>query len=292
MAALLLVALPLAALDFSVSPNPDGSFDMRASHEWKYGEGPWFSSATLESSSSSSSEKDETSRTMSVERDVRAKLVPLGLKLESGPAELGASLDLGWERMNISELGYVDATVGSVAYRFFLANDRLINLALPKLRVDSSLDAGPVSIDLGGEYSPWLYVRLDQTLSTSATPSYPAELPTDREHESSQSAYNAFSIDGSLRFRSDFIEPGIEAVYDWLAIKYEYVGALGSIDISNSRMSTLTLGGSAVLRFVKIAGLSPKIRVSRVMEWADDLSDDAGAVAGDSRWKFFLGFAK
>lgn len=297
--AALVLAFPLAALDFSVSPNPDGSFDFSLKHEWSYGAGPFFSGASLQSSSGSSTETSEGYRTMSVSRDFTASLVPLGYQLGSGRSQLRAALDLGWQRMKISELGYVDGYVPRTtnSYRFFMANDRVIDLILPKLRVDSRLGLGPLSLTFGGEYAPWLYVRLDQTLSTAATPTnsspvYAGSLPADKNHKSEQSAANAFSIDGSAFFRSAFIEPGIEATYDDLSIKYEYLDAFGRVAVSDTRFQTLTIGGSAIFRFAKVAGLSPKVSVSRVLDWADDLADSAGPVASDGEWKLFLGFAR
>jgi hypothetical protein len=298
--AALLVALPIAALDFNLSPNADGSFDFSLKHEWSYGNGPFFSAASLTSCSASSTDKDSTSRSMGSERDFAAALAPLGLQFGSGPNTLRASLDLGWTRMSISELGYADvsrdftddAIANPIDYRFFLANDRVIDLALPKLRLDSKFWVGPFSASLGGEYSPWLFVKLDQTLSTSTTPAFPLDLPTDKHHVSTQSANSAFSLEGSVYFRNSFVEPGIEASYDYLSIKYGYLNAFGIASTMDSRAQTLKLSGSAIFRFMKVAGLSPKIGLVRAMEWNDDLSDDEGPVASGGDWKLSLGFAK
>ena len=182
--------------------------------------------------------------------------------------------------MQIREIGYIDDEGSST--RFFILNDRVLNLVLPRVKSEARYHIDKFVVSLGGEYSPWLWVGLDQELTINpgleATP-----------FSSEQSATNAFSLNGKLSYRNDIITPRTYFEYDHLAIKYNVNTAAGEAEI-HSLTQTLTWGATLVLKFIKLKDINPSVSFSNIWDWTTDLSVEDAEPSLEKDFEFSFGF--
>jgi hypothetical protein len=276
---ILVITIPLFALDFNVAPNEDGSLDFLLELDWKYNDN-WFSAIKGEYRNIVDSSEDEISfvdtsgKVLSLGADI------LGYEIFRRRLRFDIALNTQWENMRIREIGYIDNAETDT--RFFILNDRVLNLILPRVKGEARYHTRWLTFSIGGEYSPWLWVGLDQELTIN--PGLDAS-----PFESQQSATNAFSLNGNMYFRNEFLTPKGFFEYDHLAIKYSANSVGGEVEV-HSLTQTLTLGGTFVLNFIKMKDIHPSITVSNVWDWTTDLSVDNAEAVVDKEFEFSFGF--
>jgi len=256
---------PVYSLDFNVSPNKDGTMDVDLGLSWNYTKN-FFSGVKgqyrniLEEDTGSDQFVSTSGTVLSLDTDI------LGFEISgSRYTKVKLSLNTQMQKMDIREIGYVDYE----DTRFFILNDRTLNLFLPRLKGDLCFENKLMRFTMGGEYSPWLYVVLDQELTIS-----PGLDKTS--FSSSQSATNAYSINSKVRFINSMIIPEISAEYDYLAIKYDVYTAGGEATI-DTLMQTLTTDFTLIFTIINLKGLHPTLTWEYEWDWTTDMVSDTSA---------------
>ena len=154
---------------------------------------------------------------------------------------------------------------------------------LPRIKGTFSYNYNAFKFAVGGEYSPWLNVALDQELTISP-------ILEEVLFSSSQSANNAFSINSKIRFTNLIISPEISVEYDHLAIVYDIYTAGGEATI-DTLLQTLNTDFTLVLNIINLKGLHPTVTYSYIWDWTTDRSDDSSPVLSkDSSFSFGFEF--
>lgn len=174
---------------------------------------------------------------------------------------------------------------GSGSETLLLTNDRTLNIVLPTLDARYADRFGPVRLQLGGEYAPVVFVRLEQTADTE--PVYPGftdegAVSTDGDYWSDQS----FSANGNLAYRNPILSPSVGFEYTHLPIEYD-IAAPGGEQTIDTLIRELALDGAVTFSVVKVAGFSPKATVRYDRSWTEiDGQDDVEIL---DEWLFFVG---
>lgn len=267
----------LAALDFDVSPNDNGSLDVYLSLDWNYSD--HFYSAiigeyknVLDSSEDDASYVSTNGKVLSLGADV------IGIIFEAGSFDFKVAANVKWDNMNLREIGYVDQS----ETRFFILNDRTLNLILPRVNGEMGFTHQFLNIAVGGEYSPWLWVDLSQELTIS--PGLPKT-----EYSSGQSATHAFSVNGRIRFSNPIITPVVRAEYDHLGIVYDVYTAGGEQQI-DVLMQTLNGLVTFVFNIIDLKGLHPTVSVGYSWDWSTDRSAAGAVPVLDKAFSYRFGF--
>lgn len=256
--ALTVAALPAAAFEFDVSPNRDGSLDVHLALDWEYSP-TLYSGIAGDYKNTSTQEDGETQYVATFGKTLAASVDVLGVRLgrPTGRVELAANLD--YENMRFREIGYVDVGDDPDVVRYFILNDRVITLVMPRITGEGRYVTGPVELSAGGEYAPWLHVGLNQVLEISprleSTP-----------FESTQSATNAFSVNAGARLNSPYLDLITGAEYDSVAIVYDVRTAGGEARI-DAHIRTLTTEVSLALSMLSVSGLHPTIGLRMSWDW-------------------------
>ena len=266
----------LFSLDFSISPNSDGTMDVFASLDWEYA--PHFYSGlegkytNVGDTSETASQYVATSGTiLALGADI------LGYRIRRKNSRLDVSLNLQYQDMDIREIGYID----SGPTRYFVLNDRNLRLFLPRIKGLFSSLRGGWKFSLGGEYSPWLHVDLDQVLTVSPGLE---EVP----YRSSQSAINAFSVNSSLRFMNPLLTPQISVVFDQLGIRYG-INTAGGETVIDTLLQTLSGEVMLVFSAVNLSGVHPTAALRNDWDWTTDRAA-GGSAELVSGFQFTFGF--
>jgi hypothetical protein len=165
-------------------------------------------------------------------------------------------------------------------------SNRIINLYLPRVVVGGSLNLPYLKAKLGGEYSPWLQVNLDQELTIT-----PIIIPEERAFSSSQSTTNAWSVNGTLSLPIPFLEPELFVEYDHLNIVYDVLTATGEAEVE-STIRTLSVKTTLIPRFLNLQGFYPTISVVWAKGWTENVIDGVPSDAADDKVSFQFGFSR
>ena len=275
---LFVIAVSTYSLDFNISPNKDGTMDVDLGLDWNYSDG-FFSGImgkyqNIHNNSETSEQYVATSGTvLSLDMDF------IGYRIKKERIRFDIALNAQLQDMDIREIGYID----SEGTRYFILNDRNLRLLLPRVKGKFSYKYNSINFSVGGEYSPWLKVDLDQELTISPGLE---EIP----FSSSQSANNGFSLNSTIRFSSLFITPEISIEYDHLAIVYDVYTAGGEATI-DTLLQTFTTNFTLVLNIINLKGLNPTISYGYVWDWATDMSIDSSPdLSKDSSFSFGFEF--
>jgi len=275
---LIFCILPLSAFafQFEISPQPDGSITSTVAFDWNYGRSPVFSGLRGDYSTSVSDDSQPASyvatsgKTLSVEADI------LGWRGDWAASRLSLSANCKYDHMTIREIGYIDQG----ASRYFVLNDRTIDIYLPRAKLAGSLALGALAFELSGEYSPWYQVDLAQQLTVS--PVFPKT-----SHASSQSAMNALSFDGDVAFGIPGFKPIIGFGYDRVPIAYSALTATGLADF-DTLIETLRFKATLELGFLKIGALVPAVLAQYEKTTTTDYVSHQ-SIADDGKWTFGFG---
>ncbi len=250
----------LFSLEFNVSPNDDGTMDVFAGLDWEYNlEGMpsgFYSSVEAKYSNTQSNDESDTQYIATSGSVLSFGVDILGYRMRNKNLRFDIALNTQFENMDIREIGYMDIETT----RYFILNDRIIQLVLPRIKGKLLATEGPLQFTLGCEYSPWLSVSLDQELTIS--PVLEKTL-----FDSSQSATNAFSVNTKLRYSNPVITPQIFLEYDYLSIVYDFLDFSGVGATADQEIKTLTLEGMLVFSAVELNGIHPAIVFSYTWDW-------------------------
>jgi hypothetical protein len=278
---LVLATPPATAFEFDVSPNRDGSLDLHLALDWEYSP-MFFSGIAGDYRNTSEQEEGESLYYATFGKTLAASVDLLGVRwrFENARAQVVANLD--YENMRFREIGYTDVTEGADTTRYFILNDRVITLVMPRLTGEATYLVGPLRLSAGGEYAPWLRVGLNQTLEISpgmeATP-----------FESTQFASNAFSVNGSARINAPVIGLTGRVEYDSVAIVYEALTAAGEQTI-DAHIRTLSTEFGLVLSMISISGLSPTVGMRVSWDWTGPSGSALADLQPDRASDLILGF--
>lgn len=280
-ALLAILGLLCSAFAFSqsldLSPEPDGTINVAASLGWEYS-GGWSGSAQLRTGNNAA--VDETSSGTSLEqslttihKQVSAELVPLAFK--AGDFDL--RLSIKGDYLNIRETGFIDFRQNGGAVdpiiRLFFNNLRSIYAVKPGLSVGWGAKGDAASLSLNLSYSPWVWLALDQTLST-ASDGTAFDTPKAK-HDWQGSSLNSFgsTLDGSLDL--DFLSIDLASSLEGTLYRYEFLQIGGSI----GSQAAWILDGNADLFLsipgVRITGLIPRFGMG--WGWTGTFDQAAGA---------------
>jgi len=273
----------LSALDFNVSPNDDGTMDILFGIDWEYS--PVLYSAVKATYSNVLSE-DEEKADVVTDDNPDLYYTTSGTELSIGGDILGYRINLNGFRFDVAlnilyqvfdtcQTGYAEYST----YESFIINDRVIDLLLPRIKGTFVRQSGLWELNLGGEYSPWLSVGLDQKVKVISTdPTRSGEVSSDKI----QSAQHAFSLNGLFRYKTLYITPEVFIEYDQLQIEYEAIG-----ETINTLDQTLSSQFLVVLDFVDLNGIHPSIAFHYDWAWNTDLSEGASGEASLSESTYF-----
>lgn len=276
----------LGAFEFSVSPNENGSTDVLLKHQWEYGSS-WYSGFNGEYRNTFLEDDDElsyvttTGNTLSLSTDI------IGYQSLGSPLRLSVAGNFTFERMDLREIGYIDQVLegDTEATRFFILNDRIIDLFLPRIVTGTIINMPFFTLKVAGEYSPFLQVKLNQELTISPG-SY------DREpFTSSQSTNNAWSVNGTLSLPVPFLEPEVFVEYDHLNIVYDVLTAGGESSVE-SIINTLSIKTSLIPRFINLQGFYPTVSLVWEKNWTKNIIGGTTDDSDEDAISFQFGFSR
>lgn len=266
----------VSALDFDISPNDDGSVDVYLGLEWAYND-LFFSGVAAEYLNGSDRQALETGYVATFDRTISVQGDLIGVSVDEGGITMTTALNIKWDRMSIREIGYLDQDTT----RFFILNDRILNLLLPRIRFEGRGVLSPFVVRVGGEYSPWLFVAIDQELTISPG------LDATNFH-SEQSAFHAYSVNGSFRWNNPILSPEVRFEYDDLRISYGILTAGGEATINN-RIEVFEFGVSVVFGFIDVNGLHPTVGFGNERVAMFDLSSESSEPITNNRLRYSIG---
>jgi len=266
------------SMDFNISPNNDGTMDIDLGLNWNYSER--FYSVIQGQYQNIHDNLEDTEQYIATSGTMLSLDIDfLGYRIREKGFRFDVALNTQFQNMDIREIGYIDYD----GTRYFILNDRNLKLLLPRVKGEFSYNYNNINFSIGGEYSPWLKVNLDQQLTIS--PVLDKVLFT-----SSQSANNAFSVNSKIRFSNLFISPAISAEYDHLTIMYDIYTAAGEATI-NTLLQTLSTNFTLVLNIINLKGLHPTVTYGYIWDWTTDQSADTlPTLLKDSKFSFGFEF--
>lgn len=280
-AALVLFTLPAAAFEFDVSPNRDGSLDVHLALDWDYSP-TLYSRISGDYKNTSTQEDGETQYVATFGKTLAASVDLLGVRLGRPTARLDLAANLDYENMKFREIGYVDVGEAPDVTRYFILNDRVITLVMPRVTGEGRYVTGPLELSAGGEYAPWLYVGLDQVLEIS-----PGRESTP--FESTQSATNAYSVNAGARLNSRYADLITRTEFDSVAIVYDALTAGGEQTI-NAHIRTLSAEFGLALSMLSVSGLHPTIGVRMSWDWTGPAGTALADLLPERTSDLILGF--
>ncbi len=277
---LMLASTSLFALDFDVVPNDNGTFDINLAHSWEWADG-WFSGFDLAYLNPLSIVSDDTYYVATSGTSLEASADLLGIR-GTGPVSFSLAANILYSPSTINEVGYVDADDG----RYFLVNDRHIELLLPRIKAGVSGYSGVFSGSFSAEFAPWFPVSLSQTLSVGTGG------PRDEmTHISNGYGMGAWSATASAAMRTTLVSPSFEALVDWVPVAYSYLDYALQEQSLNSIIMNVSVFGGVTINALKLGGSSPRIMIG--YEWNKVRDTVAGTLIvddpGSLRFKVGLG---
>jgi hypothetical protein len=266
------------SLDFDISPNDDGSLDFLFGFDWEYNN-DLYSGIDVEYKNIKNQNETNESFVSTSGKSLSFGTDILGKSFRSNNFTYNIALNTKWDNMQIREIGYIDDTSDT---RFFILNDRVLNLFLPRIKGNARYQIDPLLITIGGEYAPWLWVSLDQELTIN--PGLP-----EKTYHSEQSATNAFSLNSKIKLKNEIISPEVFVEYDQLAIEYGAYTAGGEIEI-DTLMQDLTVVGTLVLGFIDLKEIHPSFSFGYSWSWTTDLSVENAEAELEKDYRIMVGF--
>jgi len=296
-----LVAGTLFGVDFEsdlgFAPRLDGTFNAFAGGTVWYTPS-LYSSLTLEYETEAEEESESAdnikttqttdTRSFAVDADV------VGYNVFEGMFDLGLAASLEYIRFGAIEELLYDADEGFTipatgTKSLLLTNDRSLDVLLPTVDVRSRTELDMFRLDVGGEYSPAVFVSLEQTADTE--PVFPGftddgAVSTSGSYQSGQS----FSISGSLLLNTPIIAPSLSGEYTHLPIEYE-IATVGGEQSIDTLIREISFDSTVAFKVVSVFAFSPTIRVRYDRSWteiegADDVetTDDLLVFFGVARY--------
>ena len=247
-----------AALDFEVSPNDNGTLDIFLDHSWTWTTG-WFSGFNFAYMNPLSIDESDDLYVATSGTSVEASVDLLGYRW-LGPVSFSIAGNILFNPSRTKEVGYLDHGIE----RYFLVNERDIQLILPRIKSGVQVKAGRFRAEVDGELAPWLKVLFKQKLSVNT-----AGPRTETSLDSDGLGTMAWSIRGSLSLSTAIALPSVEGSVDMVPIEYSYI-ALGEDGDGNivpfttsldSTMINLAVYGGFSLHGIKLGGSSPRIMI-------------------------------
>jgi len=112
-----------------------------------------------------------------------------------------------------------------------------------------------------GEVSPWYFVSLNQTLTTSVSGA-----PDAKTLQSPGTGSWAASADGSIVIKGSILSPEIRFGFDSVPMAYNYLDALGTERSLDSLIVNIRLTGGASFGFLGAGGAAPRVMAG--YEWS------------------------
>lgn len=286
-ALLLSMSYPLAALDFEVSPNENGTFDVFLDHSWTWNTG-WFSGFDFAYMNPLSIDESDELYVATSGTSVEVSADLLGYRW-TGPVSFSIAGNILFNPSRTKEVGYLDRGID----RYFLVNERDIKLILPRIKSGVQVKAGRFRAEVDGEFAPWLKVLFNQKLSVNT-----AGPRTETSLDSDGLGSMAWSVRGSLAFSTAIASPSVEGSINMVPIEYTYIALGEDLDGNivpfttslDSTMINLAVYGGFSLHGIKLGGSSPRIMVG--YSWSgvkDNLTGENILEEPELRFKVGLG---
>lgn len=263
------------ALDIEASPNANGTIDFTASHEWRWNK-RLFSGFQASITNPLDVQEDSSSYIATAGRGLEGSLDVLGLRFGTD-ISLGGALNFQYSSSFIKEIGYVDASDGK---RYFLVNERNIDLMLPRLKMDLGYSSSLFTLHLSGEAAPWFFVFFDQSLYVDDSG---ARLPTTLSTTSS--GFAAASANANLSLLGKTIAPELQIFVDYVPIAYDYLDyTLTRRSLDSTILNYGILGGFTITA-LKNLGSAPRIMIG--YEWQKVRDNSSGTwIVSNGQLKF------
>ena len=274
----LCVVTGVSAFSFEALPNANGTVDVRASHEWEWAPGI-YSGLRLSLSNPMDAVKEANAYVATSGRVIESSADIIGVRF-GRRRSIGAALNFQYSNDVIREIGYVDAA-GPV--RYFLVNDRTIDMFLPRLTLEFDDDIGPLRISADAEAAPWLGVRLGQSLYVGSSGSLvPRTLDTFSTGWAAASGRLGVALDLPA------FMPELECTVDYVPIAYEYLDYSYARKRLDSTIINFGIMGGVTVRGSGGAESAPRFMVG--YEWNRVRDNATGAYVVDGgRMRFSLG---
>lgn len=228
------------ALDFEVTPDTNGSLDVSASHTVVWSDRLWSSVSLLVENPLFISQDDASYIALSgTSMELSADIIGFRPAGDAGP---GIALNLLYNPATYNEVGYVDAAAG----RWFLINERRLDLILPRIRA-SYAGRGAVSFSVSGELAPWFMVVMRQDLDVTPPGSASTEYSLP---QSIGSGMWAASADVTLTIPGRLFSPEVRAGFDSVPVAYTSLDTAGNETALDTLILNLRiLAGGRLLAF-------------------------------------------
>lgn len=273
------VTTPALSLSIQASPNQNGTIDLQAAHEWQWSSG-LFSGATLAITNPLNIQEDASSYIATSGRGLDGSIDILGIRFGK-KISFGVAFNFQYSSSSIKEVGYVDA---SDSKRYFIVNDRNIDLILPRIKLDLATHNKFLNFSLTGEAAPWLGVFFDQALYIDDSGTLD---PTTLS--SFGSGMGAFSATMRISASTSFIKPEVEAIIDYIPVAYDYLDYTLSSAHLDSTIINFRLMGGLTLTALNAAGSAPRIMVGYEWNKVKDNSSDTWVIdTGEMKFAFSL----
>lgn len=280
--AVFMLLATVSAIVLDVSPNENGTLDVMVAHNW-YWTGSLFSGISFAYLNPLSITEEENLYSALSGTAAELSVDVLGYRFP-GAFSAEVALNVLYNPNDLKEVGYVDS--GST--RFFLVNERTINLLLPRIKGGVSGTtgrSGGLRFGLNAEFAPWFPVFFAQSLSVST--SGPRE-----EKTTASTGYGAmaWAASGNAALRSPVASVLLEGGIDWVPVRYTYLDYSLTESTLDSLMVNFNFYGGLALHFIKLGDASPRVMVGLEKETVTNQADGSKLV-GDTkvRFKFGLG---
>jgi hypothetical protein len=272
-----LFTVSIHALDIEASPNANGNIDFTVSHEWRWNS-HLYSGLQASITNPLDVQEDSSSYIATAGRGLEGSLDLLGIRFGKD-ISLGGALNFQYSSSFIKEIGYVDASDGK---RYFLVNERNIDLMLPRLKMDLGYSSSLFILHLSGEAAPWFFVCFDQSLYVDDSG---ARLPTTLSTTSS--GFAAASVNANLSIFEKVIAPELQVFVDYVPITYDYLDYTLTKRNLNSMILNYGILGGFTITALKNLGSAPRIMIG--YEWQKVRDNSSGSwIVSDGRLKFAL----
>ncbi len=273
----LMIPLSVSGLDIEASPNANGTIDFTASHEWQWNS-RLFSGLKASITNPLDVQEDSSSYVATAGHGLDGSVDILGLRF-GRDISIGTAVNFQYSSSLIKEIGYVDAADGK---RYFLINERNIDLILPRLTLDLGFSSSLINLRLSGEAAPWFFVLFDQSLYVADSG---ARLPTTLSTTSS--GFAAASANANLSIFGKAVTPELQVFADYVPIAYEYLDyTLTRRNLDSTILNYGILGGFTITA-LKNLGSAPRIMIG--YEWQKVRDNASGTwIVSDGRLRFAL----
>ena len=270
-----LLPVSIFGLDIEASPNANGTIDFTASHEWQWNS-RLYSGLKASITNPLDVQEEDSSYVATAGHGLDGSVDILGLRF-GRDISIGTALNFQYSSSFIKEIGYVDAIDGK---RYFLINERNIDLILPRLTLDLGFSSNLFNLRVSGEAAPWFFVFFDQSLYVADSGvRQPTILST------TNSGFAAASANANLSIFGNTITPELQVFADYVPIAYDYLDYTLTRRNLNSTILNYGILGGFTITALKNLGSAPRIMIG--YEWQKVRDNSSGTwIVEDSRLKF------